>query len=149
MAEPLAVNPSATNPDYTRLHIYEVEVFPNTRVSPNMVYSPLLMFVWQMRSRSVTREGSFWVGHCKSSSKNEEGKEAILELVECLLRSSEVGQSFFCCSVGLPFIEVKQCDGNDGDWKHHCVRLQKHWENKEVEGQIASKKILLRTVKFF
>lgn len=57
--------------------------------------SPLLMFVWQMRSRCVTREGGFWEGHCNSCSKNEEGEEAILELVECLLRSSEVGQSVF------------------------------------------------------
>lgn len=96
MAEPLPVSPSAANPDYTRHHICEVKFFPKTRFSPYMVYSPLLMFVWQMRSRSVTREGSFWEeGHCNSSNKNEEGEEAILELVEYLLHSSEVGQSFF------------------------------------------------------
>lgn len=98
------------------------------------MYSPLLIFVWQMRSRSVTREGSFWEGHCNSSSKNEEGEEAILELVECLLRSSEGGQSFFSCSVGLPFIEVKQCDGNDGDWKHHSVRTTSQQMKLEWHG---------------
>lgn len=88
-----------------------------------------------MRSRSVTREGSFWEeGHCNSScEEEEEGEEAILERVKCLLRSSEVGQSFFFffpCSVRLPFIEVKQCDGNDGDWERHCVRTtsqQMNW----------------------
>lgn len=75
--EPLAVSASAANPDYTRHHIYGDEVFPNSRVSPNMVHSPLLMFVWQMRSRSVTREGSFWEeGHCNSCSKNGEGAKA-------------------------------------------------------------------------
>lgn len=73
VAEALAVSPSAANPDYTKFQRPE---FLQTWCIHHC------LFVWQMRSRIVTREGSFWEeGHCKSSSKNEEGEEAILELL--------------------------------------------------------------------